>query len=70
VKQTAGVLEPIDIKHQDAAATWADLPWRGITPEQAEAWIEANVVDLASAKAALTKLAKALIALARLIDLE
>ncbi len=32
-----------------------------ITPEEAETWIENGVTDLASAKAALKKLAKALI---------
>ena len=49
----------------NAAADFASIPnWADWTPAEAEAWIDANVTDLASAKVALGKMAYAIMVLA------
>lgn len=49
----------------------ADIPeWMRMTPKEAEAWIGANVKDLATAKQALGKMALVLFYLVRLAELD
>ncbi len=58
---------PADVERarQEAATTQAgDIPgWATWTESEATAWIDANVIDLASAKTALTAMARLLVAL-------
>jgi hypothetical protein len=67
--QTALLAFP-DEKWMDADKTdYQSSPFKGLTPTQAEAWIDANVTDLASAKVALKKVARAILYLVRRSDL-
>ena len=43
---------------------------RGMTPEQAQAWVVANVTTVATARAVMGQMAYALIALVRYLDIE
>ena len=54
-----------------AATAYKTINWlAGKTPEQAEGYILANVNDLATARAAIAKLAAAVVALAKLVSLD
>ena len=44
-------------------------PFKSITPDQAEAYIDANVTDLASAKVVMKRMVRVLIYLVRRTDL-
>lgn len=48
---------------------FATSPFKNLTPEQADTWIQNNVTDLASAKVALRRMARVLIYLLRRSDL-
>jgi len=55
----------------DASASYAALTQlKGLNPEQAAQWVEDNVRDLASAKATLKILARAVVALARAVEVD
>jgi hypothetical protein len=58
---------PADVeraRQEEAGDHAADIPgWATWTEAEATAWIDANVIDLASAKAALTAMARLIVAL-------
>ena len=70
MKRTQGQLDTKAAKRKAAVTGWHELPWRGMTPEQTDQWIEANVRDLASSKQVLKLLARAVVYLARFDELE
>ena len=60
-----------ELRRQAARAAYKQLAaLRGMTPDQAEAWVEANVTTLATAKSAMKLLARVIVILARAGDLE
>jgi len=59
------------LRRQQARTAYKKLTaLRGMTPDQAEAWVEANVTTLATAKSTMKLLARVIVILARAGDLE
>ena len=72
--QIVAAHDPTDtdaLRRQAARAAYTQLTaLRGMTPDQAETWVQANVTDLTSAKDAMKLIARMLVILARAGDLE
>lgn len=65
MRKTQGQLNAALAKRRGSKDGWQALPWRGMTPEQAEAWIEENTKTLADSKRMLRLLARAVVLLAQ-----
>ena len=70
MRKTQGQPNPLAEKRKKTAEGWQGLPWRGMTPEQAEAWIEENTKTLADSRRMLRLLARAVVLLAQAAGLE
>ena len=63
--------QKVDERRIQARAAYKQLTaLRGMTPDQAEAWVEANVTTLTTAKTTMKLIARMLVILARAGDLE
>lgn len=65
-----GALSNAPLDDESDRSDFATSPFKGVTPDDADTWIQNNVTDLASAKVALRKMARVLIYLLRRSDLE
>lgn len=70
MKRTGGVVNANCRKEREAAAGWKELELKWVSPEQAEQWVDKHVTDLESARKALRTLARAVMCLAKKVDLE
>ena len=70
MRRTSGQVDPRAQKRADAGTAYAASQLQNMAPAEAEAWVENNVRDLASAKQALKVLAKAVVCLARFAEVE
>ena len=66
MKVVEGLLDQAAISRREARAQLVANELAGLAPSQVDSWIDANVIDLASARTVIKKMAKAIVALARL----
>lgn len=67
--QSVGALSKSDFPTDADKKDFESHPLKDLTPSEAEAWIDANVTDMASAKLAMKQMIKMLVYLARRSDL-
>jgi len=70
MRRTQGVVNSTAAKHLQTSTEWRELLLHNLTPAQAEQWVETNVKDLATAKQVLKLLVRAVVHLARFVELE